>query len=209
MNNLTINNQDIKLEVLNEQIWTTSLQIAEVFGKEHKNIVAKIESLPDDEFRQLNFKPSSEIRKNGLFDKETKCYLITRDGFSLLVMGFTGTKAYDWKIAFIKAFNEMERRLKLVPALDQKFDDTLKALSQKSVEVDKYKDKYLQTLELSNRLLLEKLNEKEAPKKDKYLSDEEKSIIRTKFKQGQTILSIARQIQRSESAVRYTLKKTA
>ncbi|MBW1466944.1 antirepressor, partial [Campylobacter jejuni] len=40
------------------------------------------------------------------------CYNLTRDAFSLLVMGFTGEKAYKWKILFIKAFNEMEKRLK-------------------------------------------------------------------------------------------------
>lgn len=38
-------------------------------------------------------------------------YYLTRDGFSLLAMGFTGKKALQWKMAFLKAFNEMERLL--------------------------------------------------------------------------------------------------
>lgn len=105
MSAIVINNVSVEFEVTQNEVFATSLQVAEVFGKQHKDIIRAIENLPDDEFRQRNFAPSSEVRKNGLFDKETKYYKMTRDGFSLLVMGFTGEKAYQWKIEFIEAFN--------------------------------------------------------------------------------------------------------
>lgn len=112
MNEVTINGQNVSFEVVGDQTYTTSLDIASVFEKRHDNIIAKIEDLPQDDFRHLNFKASSEPRKNGFFAKDTKFYKITRDGFSLLVMGFTGEKAYRWKIEFINAFNRMEKILK-------------------------------------------------------------------------------------------------
>lgn len=109
MKDLIINNQEIKLEVEGDQILTTSLQIADVFEKRHDNIIAQIRGLPQDEFNALNFKEVEYIDKKG---EKRPVYKITRDGFSLLVMGFTGEKAYQWKVKFIKAFNLMEQKLK-------------------------------------------------------------------------------------------------
>ncbi|EAI6483786.1 phage antirepressor Ant [Campylobacter coli] len=97
---------------MKNQVFINSLDLAKVFKKRHDNIIQTIENLPQDEFKTLNFEISSSIRKNGLFEKDTKFYKLTRDAFSLLVMGFTGEKAYKWKVEFIKAFNEMEKRLK-------------------------------------------------------------------------------------------------
>ncbi|EAI8457908.1 hypothetical protein GR246_01920 [Campylobacter coli] len=104
-----INGVDVELEVANDQVTTTSLDIAAVFNKRHDNIIAKIETFPKDSFTDLNFKASKYIDSTG---RILPCYKITRDGFSLLVMGFTGEKAYKWKVEFIKAFNEMEKRLR-------------------------------------------------------------------------------------------------
>ncbi|HEC1706803.1 TPA: Rha family transcriptional regulator, partial [Campylobacter coli] len=102
-----INEIKINFEIVKNQVFINSLDLAKVFKKRHDNIIQTIENLPQDEFKTLNFEISSSIRKNGLFEKDTKFYNLTRDGFSLLVMGFTGEKAYKWKILFIKAFNEM------------------------------------------------------------------------------------------------------
>ncbi|HIC3448849.1 TPA: Rha family transcriptional regulator [Campylobacter coli] len=104
-----INGVDVELEVANDQVTTTSLDIAAVFNKRHDNIIAKIETFPKDNFTKLNFELSKYIDSTG---RILPCYKITRDAFSLLVMGFTGEKAYKWKILFIKAFNEMEKRLR-------------------------------------------------------------------------------------------------
>ncbi|ALW01262.1 TPA: Rha family transcriptional regulator [Campylobacter jejuni] len=107
-----INGQNVSFEVVGDQTYTTSLDISNVFKKEHKNILAKIDELPQDEFRELNFKLTERTAKFGAVFRSEPYYKITRDGFSLLVMGFTGEKAYKWKIEFIKAFNEMEKRLR-------------------------------------------------------------------------------------------------
>ncbi|EAJ6150297.1 hypothetical protein BXA08_01410 [Campylobacter lari] len=104
-----INGVGVELEVANDQVTTTSLDIAEVFNKRHDNIIAKIETFPKDSFTDLNFKASKYTDSTG---RVLPCYKITRDGFSLLVMGFTGEKAYKFKVEFIKAFNEMEKCLK-------------------------------------------------------------------------------------------------
>ncbi|EHY1182502.1 Rha family transcriptional regulator [Campylobacter coli] len=104
-----INGVDVELEVVDNAVYTTSLSVAEVFNKNHKNIIRKINEFPKDNFTKLNFELSKYIDSTG---RILPCYKITRDAFSLLVMGFTGEKAYKWKIEFIKAFNEMEKRLR-------------------------------------------------------------------------------------------------
>lgn len=88
---------------------TTSLKIAEKFGKRHDHVIRDIENLDcPDEFSLPNFGESDYINERG---KKYPMYLITRDGFSLLAMGFTGKKAMEWKIKYIAAFNEMEKLL--------------------------------------------------------------------------------------------------
>ncbi|HEH5023175.1 TPA: Rha family transcriptional regulator [Campylobacter coli] len=104
-----INGVDVELEVVDNAVYTTSLSVAEVFNKNHKNIIRKINEFQKDNFTKLNFELSKYIDSTG---RILPCYKITRDAFSLLVMGFTGEKAYKWKIEFIKAFNEMEKRLR-------------------------------------------------------------------------------------------------
>ncbi|WP_024305242.1 Rha family transcriptional regulator, partial [Campylobacter fetus] len=143
--NIVINNISVELDVVGGVLFATSLQIAQVFEREHKSVIRSIENLPNDEFRRLNFVPSNQIRQNGLFDKETKFYKITRDGFSLLVMGFTGEKAYKWKIEFINAFNKMEAMIKTNKInINAKFDEILSELSHKVALVNEFKQKYFE-----------------------------------------------------------------
>jgi len=86
------------------------LQVAEKFEKRHDNVMRDIRGLLKNEETQQMFKLSSYIEKqNG--QKYPMCYM-NRDGFSLLAMGFTGKKALNWKIQYIKAFNTMEEILK-------------------------------------------------------------------------------------------------
>lgn len=98
---------------------TTSLIVAEAFGKRHDNLISAIESLdvPRD-YHLLNFKESIRRVSSGKGAvRKFKTYEITRDGFSLLVMGFTGKKAMGWKIKFLEAFNAMEASLSQSAAL--------------------------------------------------------------------------------------------
>ena len=104
-----INNCEVELEVAGDQTYTTSLAIANVFQKRHDNIIAQIRALPQDEFAALNFKASEYIDKSG---RKLPMYKMTRDGFVLLAMGFTGEKAYKFKIEYINAFNRMADEIK-------------------------------------------------------------------------------------------------
>ncbi|EOI2514761.1 Rha family transcriptional regulator [Campylobacter coli] len=106
---IPINNVNVVFEVVGDEIFANSLQIAEVFEKDHSNVLKAIDKLPNDEFKSSNFKYDSYFDKKS---EQRRMINLTRDAFSLLVMGFTGEKAYKWKIEFIKAFNEMKKRLR-------------------------------------------------------------------------------------------------
>ncbi|MGV8149657.1 MAG: phage regulatory protein/antirepressor Ant [Alkaliphilus sp.] len=89
----------------------TSRMIAKNFKKEHKNILRAIDNLETNkEFTQLNFALSGYQDSSGKMNKE---FQITRDGFSILVMGFTGKEAMQWKVKYVEAFNKMEEKLSL------------------------------------------------------------------------------------------------
>lgn len=94
----------------------SSLKVAERFGKEHRDVLRSIRKLcadlPED-YRLRNFAQTVVTRVNpsGGAPIEAPAFNLTRDGFSLLVMGFTGKEALAWKIRFLEAFNAMERAL--------------------------------------------------------------------------------------------------
>ena len=99
--------------VENEHAVTTSLRVAEVFSKQHKDVLKAVKSLDcSEEFRERNFALSKIDYQNGNLKKQLPMYYITRDGFMFLVMGFTGKTAAKWKEAYIKAFNEMEAKIR-------------------------------------------------------------------------------------------------
>lgn len=91
--------------IQNQQIKTNSLKVAEAFGKRHTNILRAIENLDcPNEFIQLNFELNEYKDTIG---RTLPKYEMTKDGWMFLVMGFTGEKAAQIKIAFINAFNAM------------------------------------------------------------------------------------------------------
>ena len=89
---------------------TTSLLVAERFNKRHNKVLKAIRSMScSDEFRRLNFEQSSYTNAQ---NKEQPMYIITKDGFSFLVMGFTGPEAAQFKEEFIAAFNAMQEKIR-------------------------------------------------------------------------------------------------
>ena len=87
-----------------------SLKVAEIFNKDHKNVIREIRELDcSEEFRELNFEPTEYMSVQG---HKKPCYNMTRDGFVFLVMGYRGKKAASFKEAYIKRFNEMEEFIK-------------------------------------------------------------------------------------------------
>jgi Rha family phage regulatory protein len=98
-----------ELSVDHGTVTTTSLQIAEHFGKRHADVIRAIKRLDAPaEFTERNFALSDFTDSTG---RTLPAYRITRDGFTLLAMGFTGKEAQRWKVAYIDAFNRMEAAL--------------------------------------------------------------------------------------------------
>lgn len=92
-----------------EKSVVTSLDIAETFEKEHKNVLRDIRELEcSEEFRRLNFEQSEYLNEQS---HKQPMYYITRDGFTLLVMSYTGEKAMKFKEGYIRQFNAMEKAL--------------------------------------------------------------------------------------------------
>lgn len=84
-----------------------SLMVAKMFGKRHDNVLRDIQTLDcSKEFHLLNFE---EISYKDEYKRKQKAYAMTRDGFTFLVMGYRGKKAAQFKEAYIKRFNEMEK----------------------------------------------------------------------------------------------------
>ncbi|EJY6985190.1 Rha family transcriptional regulator [Campylobacter coli] len=136
-----INNVEVNLNIKENKVFINSLDLAKVFNKNHKDVLETTKNQPQNDFTESNFILSTYKDKKG---ELRPCYNLTRDGFSLLVMGFTGEKAYKWKVEFIKAFNEMEKRLKnLEQEKMQKlaFHQSLGYKSQLKQQKEKYENK--------------------------------------------------------------------
>lgn len=92
-----------------ERAACTSLDVADTFGKDHRHVLRDIRELGcSDEFRLSNFGPSSYVNEQ---NKTQPMVVMTRDGFTLLVMGYTGELAMKFKEAYIRQFNAMESAL--------------------------------------------------------------------------------------------------
>lgn len=116
MNNLMIfENKEIegvKLSNQNGQVVVSSRLIAKDFEKQHKHVLDSIEEIKKgvaEKSADLFIESQYQHPQNKQWYKE---YLMTRDGFTLLAMGFNGTKALQWKLKYIEAFNKMEQALK-------------------------------------------------------------------------------------------------
>jgi len=100
--------------LISQNLTTTSLVIADKFEKRHADVLRAIDTLEIPEnFRERNFALCS-YRPCGA-TRDYPYSEMTRDGFALLVMGFTGKKAMAWKIKFLEAFNAMEEQLRAQP----------------------------------------------------------------------------------------------
>ena len=127
----------VKIE--NQQIVTDSRQIAENFGKEHKHVLEAIRNILVAENSATKFFMESEHEYRG---QKFPMYLMNRDGFTLLAMGFTGKQALEWKLKYIKAFNEMEAELKAKQEPKSQIDilvESAKALQRQERELARLK----------------------------------------------------------------------
>ena len=103
MNNLNL------VSINNNQVVVSSRRVADNFGKDHKHVLEGVRTILAAENSATKFFRQSTFENRG---KQYPEYLMNRDGFSLLVMGFTGEKALEWKVKYINAFNAMEQELR-------------------------------------------------------------------------------------------------
>lgn len=99
---------DIILSTQNGEPVVSSREVAKNFGKEHKDVLKAINNLVAQNCAAKSMFHLSDFENRG---KKYPMYLMNRDGFSLLAMGFTGKEALEWKLKYIAAFNEMEKKL--------------------------------------------------------------------------------------------------
>ena len=91
-----------------KQVVTSSRNVAEHFEKEHKHVLDSIRAILAAENSAAKFFHETTYENRG---KQYPEYLMNRDGFALLVMGFTGKAALEWKMKYIDAFNAMEKSI--------------------------------------------------------------------------------------------------
>lgn len=96
------------VQIQNNRIVVSSKQVAKRFGKLHKDVLESIRQILVAENSATNFYEETTFDYRG---RKFPIYLMDKDGFSLLVMGFTGKEALEWKIKYIKAFNAMEQEI--------------------------------------------------------------------------------------------------
>ena len=129
---------------------TTSRKIAKVFGKEHYNVLRDIENLDCSEsFNAINFELVNYKDKKG--EKRPE-YIITKDGFVFLVMGYRGRKAAAFKEAYIKRFNDMEDYIKSVQAAKMDYPALTQAIKETHDEPKNYH--FSNELNMINRIVL-------------------------------------------------------
>ncbi len=118
---------------------TTTLIIAEAFGKLHKDVLRAIRNMQcSEEFNRRNFAPVAYLDDKG---EPRTMYNVTRDGAMMLVMGFTGTKAAAMREVFIAEFSRMEAALKAADA-------------KRAIDAERHAARYLRELAAARRQLL-------------------------------------------------------
>lgn len=136
----------------NNQAVTTSLNVAETFGKRHDDVLKAIKNLTRENCGVKTMMYEGEYTNSR--GRKYPIYYMNRDGFTLLAMGFTGKEALDFKLKYIAKFNEMEDKLKnQTPTLPTTYKEALIALV---AEVEKNEQ-----LELENKNLVKEVTYKE------------------------------------------------
>lgn len=156
----------IKILKSDGQLVVTSREIGSNFEKDHAKVTRDIESLIEgiakngDTYNHLFIESQYQNDQNKQWYKE---YLLTRDGFSLLVMGFTGQKALQWKMKYIEAFNNMERvlknpkdgNMKVISLLHAEVGELIAATSQIESRVENLENNM--TIDYAQQLVLQEI----------------------------------------------------
>ncbi|QBJ03322.1 antirepressor [Lactobacillus phage 3-SAC12] len=107
----------------NQQVVTSSVQVAKTFGKQHKHVLESIKNLVAENSAAKSMFAEGSYENRG---KEYRMSYMNRDGFTLLAMGFTGNRALEFKLKYISAFNQMENEIKTMSKDSYMIDDRVK-----------------------------------------------------------------------------------
>lgn len=167
--------KDLVFKGESNQVLTNSLLVAEKFGKEHCDVLRAIDSLvskmPENQCEGYFADTSIEVKQPNGGVRRSRIVVMNRDGFTLLVMGFTGDKALQFKIEYINAFNKMEETIKnaafnvpksfreaLLLAAEQQevIENQQKQIEEKNakIEADKPKVLFSEAVEASKKSIL-------------------------------------------------------
>lgn len=134
-------NPEYRLYERNGQAFCSSRQVAEEFGKRHADVLRAIEKITaptsgvSAEFNERNF--ALVTYKDAKGERRPE-YLMTKDGFAILAMGFTGKKAMRFKEAYIRRFNEMETFIRSLQAAKMEFPAFTEAIMSAHEEPKHY-----------------------------------------------------------------------
>lgn len=119
--------------IKNRQAVVSSRQVAKSFWKEHKNVLVNIKEILAAENSATRFFMEATYENRG---KQYPEYFMNRDGFTLLTMGFTGREALQWKIEYIRAFNEMETQTLNSYKMPKTYGDALQLAAQQAKQLE-------------------------------------------------------------------------
>lgn len=119
----------------NNRIFTNSLLVAEKFDKQHKHVIESIKRIIDSaDISAQYFVSTTYVDSSG---KSNIMYVMNRDGFTLLAMGFTGDKALQFKLDYIEAFNRMEEQIKTGGfQIPQSFSEALMLAAKQQEQIE-------------------------------------------------------------------------
>ena len=154
--------KEIVFKGQNNQALTSSLLVAEKFEKNHKDVLRLITDLLTSAQNCANL--FAESTYSDSYGRIQKMYVMNRDGFTLLVMGFTGEKALQFKLEYIAAFNKMEETIRTGGfQIPRNFSEALKLAAaqaeqmeaqQKQIEAMKPKALFADAVATSDRSCL-------------------------------------------------------
>lgn len=131
--------KEIALLQTGTTITADSRDIAENFDKQHKDVIRAVESLAEQTSAENCADLFIESSYQDSYGREQKCYLMTRDGFSLLVMRFTGAAALQWQLKYIEAFNKMEKALAQPFHIPATYQEALRLAADQADTISKQK----------------------------------------------------------------------
>ena len=136
------------------EVRVDSRYVAEVFEKEHKDVLKAIRNIIENsgfskEFNRRNFAPTKYIDEH---NRTQACYAMTRDGFTALVMGFTGRKVDQFKELYITRFNAMEEQIRYLQSLREQHPQLTAAI--KSIHDEPKFYHYSNEMDMLNKIAL-------------------------------------------------------